>query len=482
MPVSLCALLVCVALVGCAWALVLPAWQGPDELAHTAYVQSLAERGSIPEPDGPMMSSEQLAAGAVANTYQVAGVLLTDPEWSPRAAAAFLARKDLKRDDGGGANPARVNPPSYYLYESVPYKLAESGSIWARMLAMRLASVLWLLVTVTAAWLLAGQIFRRDRRLRLVAAGFTGLLPMMTSVSGSVNPDAMMIALWTLALWLGVATLREQSWRTGLALGLVVGLAVVTKSTSYALLPPALLVLLITAWRTGVGRSKVAAAGGMLAALLVFAIPVIAWLAVAPDGGQAATAQLSGTTTATAGGTNLREFFSYVWQFYLPGLPFQTDYEATHPDFQVEADGLPLYATWIRTGWAAFGYLEVQFPNPVYWGLAAASAAIVVAFFVSLRGRLRRLDWATAAFFGLLIALLLGGVHWTEYHTIADGGKGFSQGRYLLPLAAIGGIVVAQATRIVPARGRVGVQASILGALVVLQLFSLALVLSRFYA
>jgi len=471
--------------VGCAWALVTPPWQAPDEVAHTAYVQSLAERGSLPAAEGPLMSTEQLAAGQVANTFQVAGVLLTDPEWSPRAAARYAARDDLRRDDGGGANPARVNPPLYYLYETVPYHLAGDGSsIWSRMLAMRLASVLWLLVTVAGAWLLAGQLFHRDRRLQLLAAGFTGLLPMMTFISSSVNPDAMMIALWTLALWLGTATLREQSWRTGLALGLVVGLALVTKSTSYALLPAALLVLVVAAWRTHVRRSSVAAAGGMLAALAVFAIPVIAWLALAPDGGQAATAQLSGTTTAAAaaGTNNLREFLSYVWQFYLPALPFQVDYEALHPDFQVQADGLPLYATWIRTGWAAFGYLEIQFPNPVYWGLAAASAAIVLGFLASLRGRLRRLDWATAAFFALLTALLLGGVHWTEYHTIENGGKGFSQGRYLLPLAALGGIVVAQATRIVPARGRVAMQASILGALVVLQLFALALVMARYFA
>jgi hypothetical protein len=209
---------------------------------------------------------------------------------------------------------------------------------------------------------------------------------------------------------------------------------------------------------------------------------VVTWLALAPAGGPAATAQLSGATTAAGGGHNLREFLTYVWQFYLPALPFQSDYEALHPDFQVEADGLPLYATWIRTGWGTFGYLEVQFPNPVYWALAALTAAIVLGFVVSLRGRLRRLDWALAAFFVLLTGLLVGGVHWTEYNTIANGGKGFSQGRYLLPLAALGGIVVAQATRIVPGRGRVALQASILGGLVVLQVFSLALVMARYFA
>jgi 4-amino-4-deoxy-L-arabinose transferase-like glycosyltransferase len=482
LPAPLCALLACVAVVGCTWAVVTPPWQAPDETAHVAYVQGLAERGALPAAEGPMMSTEQTAAGQAANAFQVAGVLSTDPEWSPRLAQAFDARDDLARDDGAGANPARVNPPTYYLYETVAYRLAGDGSsIWDRMLAMRLASVLWLLVTVAGAWLLAGQLFRRDRRLQLLAAGFTGLLPMMTFISSSVNPDAMMIALWTLALWLGTATLREQNWRTGLALGLVVGLAVVTKSTSYALVPPALLVLLVAGWRTHARGATAGAVAGTLAALVVLAIPVVAWLALAPAGGPGATAQLSGTTTPAAA-ASLREFLSFVWQFYLPALPFQSDYEALHPDFQVAADGLPLYATWIRTGWGAFGYLEVQFPDPVYWVLAAASAAVVVGFVVSLRGHLRRCDWATAAFFAMLIGLLLGGLHWTEYHMIAGGGKGFSQGRYLLPLAALGGIAVAQATRIAPAGARVALQGSILGALVVLQLFALALVMARYFA
>ena len=43
-PAPLAWLLVAVALLGLTWALLVPAWQAPDENSHFAYVQSLGER------------------------------------------------------------------------------------------------------------------------------------------------------------------------------------------------------------------------------------------------------------------------------------------------------------------------------------------------------------------------------------------------------------------------------------------------------
>jgi 4-amino-4-deoxy-L-arabinose transferase-like glycosyltransferase len=458
---------------------VVPAWQAPDETAHTAYVQSLGERGSLPGGARPLLSTEQSTAANIANTFQVTGQPLTEPEWSPRLATRYAQMDDLARDDGGGANPAGSNPPLYYLYETLAYEVAGGGDIWTRMLAMRLASVALLLVTVTAAWLLAGQIFRRDRRLQLVTAAFTGLLPMMTSISSSVNPDAMMIALWTLALWLGTVVLREGSRRAGVGLGLVTGLALVTKPTSYALILPVLIVLAVAARRWAAADSVTVAVRRLAASLATLAVPIGTWVIAARVMNRAADTQLA-TAAAAA---NLREFTTYVWQFYLPALPFQSDYRATHPAFQTLQEGLPLYDTWIRTGGAAFGYLEVQFAEPVYWFFAAAAVAAVVACVLSLRGRMRRLDVATGVFFVSLVLILLAGLHWTEYRLIQGGGQSFIQGRYLLPVAALGALVLAQATTLAPAgRARTAVHAGILGVLAMSQLYSLALVMARFYA
>ncbi len=76
------------------------------------------------------------------------------------------------------------------------------------------------------------------REIGLIAAAFTALLPMNLAMSGSVNNDPLLIALCTWALALAAKGVRE-GWTTRLAcsLGLVVGLAALTKTSALALLP-----------------------------------------------------------------------------------------------------------------------------------------------------------------------------------------------------------------------------------------------------
>jgi hypothetical protein len=163
-PAPLLLLLATTVLIGFAWALIVPPFQAPDEPAHVAYVQSLAERGALPGAAGRQSgSSEQLEAAEAANSDQTAAVLATKPTWSERAYERWRRRSaDLPssaRSDGGGPNFASSNPPLYYLLSVIPYRVASGGDLFARVTAMRLGSVAFLLVTVAATWLLAGAVF-----------------------------------------------------------------------------------------------------------------------------------------------------------------------------------------------------------------------------------------------------------------------------------------------------------------------------------
>jgi hypothetical protein len=481
-PTPLAALLMAVAIVGVSWAVLLPPWQAPDENYHFGYAQLLAERFELPgAPNEPGLSTEQFLAQDWSNSDQTAAVPETKPEWSEQAHERWRVAQgrlgDSARGDGTGPNPASTNAPLYYLYETPAYLAAKGGDIFDRLYLMRLWSVVLLLVTTCGAWLLAGELFGRERPLQLAAAGLAGLQPMVTFISSSVTPDALVLALWSLCFWLGVRILkRGLRWPEAVALLLVVGLGVITKATSYALLPAALLVLTVGAVRLGREQRRLALTLVALG-LAAFVVPAGAWIATAHSLDRPAVNKVEtapGHPSPTLTNVNVRQLGSYLWQFYLPKLSFQKRLEGM-PD-------KPVYNVWLKGSWARFGWLEIGFPSPVYLLLGAFTLAVFAGAAVALARAWRRIDWAVAAFFGLAAGALLAGVHWTEYRTLVGGIGPFNQGRYLLPLIAVMGAATAAAVSALPARRRLGAVAALLGGLVVLQVFSLALVAGRFYA
>jgi 4-amino-4-deoxy-L-arabinose transferase-like glycosyltransferase len=472
-PGALLAVLGAVFLCGLAWALSVPAFQAPDEPAHFDYTQRLAERFELPGAGRAGGSTEEGLAVDTTNAKRTAQVPETKPEWSAKVEERWRSRSralpDSARSNGSGG-PIRDNPPLYYLIEAGWYHLGD-GLLVDRLFAMRLGSLLWLLVTVVGAWLLAGEVFRRDRTLQLVAAAVAGLFPMVTFVSSSVTPDAMLYALWTLALLLGARILtRGLVLRDALALGGVVALAMLTKRPSYALLPGVAFVIGVGLWRLrDRGRRRLAAlAAGPALAVAVSVVGVIA-VARALD--------RSPTKAIGAGpGDDLKfsGLANYLWQYYLPKLPFQ------EPIAQLPS--LPVYDVWLKTGWAAFGWLEVRFPDPVYLLFAALVVLVAVAAGASLWRRRRSLDLSLLAFFALVALTLLASLHWRDYQEIVSQDQTLNQGRYLFPLIGLGGLAVAQALTLLPRRRRPVAAGAVAGALLVFQIWSLAITAARFYA
>jgi hypothetical protein len=185
-----------------------------------------------------------------------------------------------------------------------------------------------------------------------------------------------------------------------------------------------------------------------------------------------AAGQLVGTE---AGATfNLKQFLGYLWQFYLPKLPFQEPWPS--------ATGLPVYDVFVKGAWGSFGWLEVHMAEAIYVLLALATVVAIVAAGVALWRSRATLDPPVAVFLVLVVAALLAGLHWTEYHYVLDGNVNFMQGRYLFPLIGLGGAILAKALTLVPEGRRGQVLAGVIGLLAGLQLYGLGLVLERYYA
>ncbi len=484
-PAPLLALLGTVLVLGWTWALVTPPLHAPDEPEHFSYVQTIGELGRLPGGAGKPFSTELSRAADVTDLSHVVYSVHAKPEWSRLVADAFPAGAG-PADDGGGVNNASTYPPLYYAVEALPYAVAEGAGVFTRLSLARMASSLWLLVTVTAAWLLAGELFGRRRLPQLVAAGTAGLWPLMTFVSASVNPDALLIALWTLALWLGVKVLkRGLTPGRGLALGAVAGAALVTKASALVLVPPVLAAVALAAWwgrDAGRGRAAVACALAVGAAALPFAV----WTAARTSEGRSPYGQAS-EISANAGSErfNVREFASYLWQFYLPPLSSMKPVQHQFPVISQR----PAVNVWLGSGSAVFGWVNVWFPKGVYWAIGVALALVAVLFAAASArwwraaprgGRLRRL--VPAGFLVAVGLVTLAALHYTDYSFYAAQKGLFMQGRYLLPLAGLLAAAVGWALLALPRRWQGAAAGIWLGALVVLQVASLGLVLGRWYA
>jgi hypothetical protein len=200
---------------------------------------------------------------------------------------------------------------------------------------------------------------------------------------------------------------------------------------------------------------------------------VLGWLGFAHAQGRPAFNQIQTTSSAKSLPFNVRQFLSYVWQFYLPRFPGLTPFRTT-PD-------LPIYDVWLKEGWGVFGWLELSMPGWVYavlsvitGSVAVASAAIVARF----RDRLR-LELLT--FFAVAVLSLLFGLHFEEYRSIIAHQGALLQGRYLLPLVGLFGLAVGLIVSRIPPRWRGAACGAVIMGLLLLQLLALAAVARRYY-
>lgn len=220
-----------------AYSLTLPLGESADEVSHHAYVMALLQEARLPLVAGP----------AIGEAHQpplyyllLAGVarLVPDPVYSVQA------NPDFQVDDPATTPNILLHPRA----EDWPYR----NGVLAWHL-MRLVSVLLGAVTVWATYRLGRLVFPADAPLALGAAAFVAFLPSFLLVGGVVNNDTLMITLATCTLLYLVEMLQGRG-RSAWILGLLLGLAALTKLTGFLLWIPAALVLLYLARVPGARR------------------------------------------------------------------------------------------------------------------------------------------------------------------------------------------------------------------------------------
>ena len=482
-PAPLALLLLAGAVLSAAWSVAMAPLQGFDEAEHLAYAIHLAETGRPPQVatgTAPYTAAQGSALGPVGY-----GRIIANPEAKPpfhelQERGFQDYERGLPADDaasGPGPNPLAKNPPLYYAYEAIPYRVAKAlgGGLFGQLALMRLWSGLLFLGTIACAWLLAGEVFRRLLP-RVTATGFVALHPLAGYITGIVNTDGMLMLWWTAFLWLA---LRLN--RLGPSPGRVAGLAavaagsVLTHGRGLAILPVLVVVLAVVAIRHRPGlRTAGLSAAAALACVAAGFVVLRAFTGAAGGGGGA----LYGgeVNLGAASRFSVRQLISQTWQFYLPRLRVMEP--RLGPDYGFGQ-------VWVETYFGGFASYDVAYPRWIYdlvsLGLVGALVASVV--LLARRGAaLARARWDQLVILLAAFGGLLGFLHVASYRALVNGSMDpLVTGRYLLPIT---GVLAVAAGALVAAAGRRGpyLAGGLLVALLALSLAGLGLGMERFYA
>jgi hypothetical protein len=483
LPLPLAALLVAAAIGALAWAMWQPPFQGPDEVAHISYAQHLAEVGRSPFQDavGERISNEELVALTYLGLGQMRGNTFARPLANPLLVALFHRYEDhvsanqraFGTTDEPGATIGR-DPPLAPALDAVAYDAARGlgGDLLTATLWMRILDVVLFVIAVGLTWMLAGELFGPRVLLQTLAAGAVALQPEAVSLAGSVSDEPLLLVLFTAAALLSVRVVRRgRSWpRLGLLAVLVVA-AALTEARGVALVVPAMAAVL-----AGLYRHRGARRPSARAVVTTIAVTVVGLVVVVVLADQVFDTGLR----RTFHGFIPRQFFSYMWQFYLPKLSFMQPMLGPHYGFR---------QTYVDTFFGTFSQREINLPTTVLDLLHAAvlvGLAALVAACVARRRALRR-EWDVVVVLALFPLTELVLLHIASFRTLlmtvhTRFPNPQITGRYLIVLLGFFGVALALVTSVLPRRAQPVLVGALLGVGALLSISALGLMAVRFYA
>jgi hypothetical protein len=438
----MCALLA--TLSAACWSVITPPFEAPDEPAHFAYVQQLAETGQLP--------TSREARYSAAEEITLQGVLLPSVLWHPENHTVSTPGQQqrlqeyltapLSRIDAGDAGVATSEPPLFYAIEVLPYDAGSGGNLLDSLALMRLVSALMAGFTALFVYMFVREAIPGVPWAWAVGGLSAALAPLLGFMSGVVNPDALLYTV-SAATFFCLA----RGFRRGLtpplviALGAVVTAGLLTKVNYLGLLPGVglgAILLIVRALRDRPLPRRFYVS--LAIAIALPGVPVGAYIVNNLLSGNPGLGLVSSGLSLTAGKASLFGELRYLWEFYLPRLPGMAD------DFH---GIITTRDIWFNRWVGLYGWLDTSMPSWVdTFALipAALLAALGVRSLLSGRAALRRRlgELCVYASMALGLMVLLGS---DSYINAAAEGAGWAQPRYLMPLLSLGALSVALAVR-----------------------------------
>jgi 4-amino-4-deoxy-L-arabinose transferase-like glycosyltransferase len=236
---------------------------GHDEVAHYSYIEVLATEGRVPQL--PELERWQDVARSRGDT----GFDQIPTKLYPYCRYAIVGWHCEPHDRQWAQTPPRMvtylgelyptgfqytanHPPLYYLAMVPVYWLAERWSLETQQYLLRLAAIPFGLLTVWLAFRTTRELFPRDGFLQVTVPAVVAFQPQISYEAAMVNNDIAAVAMFSWVVFLIVRGIRARfPISTCVWLGVALGVAVLTKSTSLIGAPIiAVAIILSLGWRS----------------------------------------------------------------------------------------------------------------------------------------------------------------------------------------------------------------------------------------
>ena len=228
--------------LGVTYSLVTPIFEASDEIWHYPVVKHIADAGALPV-QRPGVEEQWRQEGSQPPLYYLLAALATS--WIDTSDMAQLLWRNPHAQIGIPLVEGNKNMIIHTAQESFPFR----GTTLAVHI-IRFLSVLMGAATVLLTYLISLELFPSRQGLAIGAAAINAFNPMFVFISGSVSNDNLVIPLSSLALLLILRLMKGPSSNCMLiALGSIIGLAIITKISALGLIPLTFLALGYLAFR-----------------------------------------------------------------------------------------------------------------------------------------------------------------------------------------------------------------------------------------
>lgn len=275
-------LFIAVTIICVFWSFISPIFEFPDEQGHIAMVQFMSEQGRLPVGKELDLSQELKSTEDLLGTFRDThgnNSYTYHPDYHAEYTDSLLGKyegeiaslnKPTNRRTNVWTEAARY-PRLYYDYESLWYKLAETGDIILRTYSMRIGGLVLALLTALVIYQLGLLIFAK-KSYAVTLAMLVMLQPMYSFLSAGVNSDNLHNLLFAAVLYCGIKIIKNSiSPKLLISTAILVGLDIMSKPQGFVGIPIIILAILIDFIHTKRWRLiAILAAFGMLLAIFTF--------------------------------------------------------------------------------------------------------------------------------------------------------------------------------------------------------------------